>query len=733
VAEVVRFGVFEANRTTGELRKGGLRIRLQDQPFQILLMLLERPGEVVTREEIQLRLWPEGTFVEFEHSIGTAIKKLRQALGDDADTPRYIETLPRRGFRFIGPVESSAAESFPPRSETGSEAVQESASDSAIVASIVKRHKKAAIGSVAVVAALVVGTWFLLHRPPKSSAELRQKRLTFNTSENPVQGAALSPDGKYLAYSDVSGIHVKLLSTGEERHIPRPTGVPAGTYWGLDSWFPDGTQLLAEAWEPGGHKSLWTVSVVGQSPRELREGAAGFEVSPDGKHIAFRPIGTSDYAQEIWVMGIQGDNAQRVLAVGENEWVQWAHWSPDGQRLVYVRVHGAPGKIQRSMETCDLKGARRTVVVPDTDQFLSDFCWLAEGRIVYALNEPPDSSDGNLWQIRIDNHAGTPNGKPKRITQWAGSLIWGVSASADGKRLVLRKGADQAQVYLGELEAAGTRMKPPRRLTNDEAFDVPNAWTPDSKAVLFHSDRNGTWGIYKQGISQETAEAVVTGQQDASDQRLSADGAWILLVESPGATASPAPPERMMRIPVGGGVPQFVMEMQNWIDFSCARSPASLCLTFDTSPDQKKLMIAALDPLKGRGRVLRTIDNDPLHSYDHLTVSPDGSTLAISRDGEAEIHIRLLSTSGGPDREITVKGWPNLTGLDWSADGKGLYCGSLSAQGGTLLYVDLKGNARVLWQNKGSGAIWADPSPDGRYLAILGYVTNANVWMIEGF
>ena len=117
-AQVVRFGVFEANRKTGELRKGGTRIRLQDQPFQILWMLLEHPGEVVSREHIQRRLWPEGTFVEFEHSIGTAIKKVRQALGDDADTPRYIETLPRRGYRFIAPVESTPAEPVRPSAET---------------------------------------------------------------------------------------------------------------------------------------------------------------------------------------------------------------------------------------------------------------------------------------------------------------------------------------------------------------------------------------------------------------------------------------------------------------------------------------------------------------------------------------------------------------------------------------------------------------------------------------
>jgi len=104
-AQAVRFGGFELDIRAGELRKGGRRIRLQEQPFQILLMLLEHPGEVVTREEIRKRLWPNDTIVEFEHSIGTAIMKLRQALGDDAGTQRFVETLPRRGFRFIFPLD----------------------------------------------------------------------------------------------------------------------------------------------------------------------------------------------------------------------------------------------------------------------------------------------------------------------------------------------------------------------------------------------------------------------------------------------------------------------------------------------------------------------------------------------------------------------------------------------------------------------------------------------------
>jgi len=608
-------------------------------------------------------------------------------------------------------------------------APHESASDSAIITSLIKRHQRAAIGSVAVVAALGTLTWFILRRPSKPSADLSitQNRLTFNSSESPVQSADISPDGKYLAYSDPAGIHVKLLSTGEERLIPRPAAVPTSAYWQVASWFPDGTQLLADAIELGGHHSMWTVSELGQTPRELREGAWGFEVSPDGTHVAFSPLGASDYVREIWVMGIQGDNPQKVLAAGENERLLTSvSWSPDGQRLAYIRMKDRWDRFQYSIETCDLKGASRTVVVPaDWELSLEDFRWLPEGRIVYARGD-------NLWQISIDNHAGTPTGKPKRITQWAGSGLWGLSASADGKRLVLLKSTSQAQIYLGELAAGGTRMNPPRRLTNDEAWDKPTAWTPDSKAVLFVSDSNlGNLGIFKQGISQQTSEPVVTGPQEVDLPRLSADGAWILFLESP-----EKPAHRLMRIPAGGGGPQFVLETRNTTDYGCARAPASLCLVIEGGQGEKQLMITAFDLLKGRGKVLRTIEEDPSHHYYEgwMGLSPDGSTVAISPRGEPEIHIGLFSLSGGSDHEITVKGWPNMTGLYWSPDGRGLYCGSVSPRDSALLYVDLKGNARVLWQYKALNTtqFWGVPSPDGRYLAIMGNISNSNVWMVQG-
>src|SRR4029450_1626671 len=105
---LMRFGSFELDLQSRELRNGSTTVRLQEQPFEILRLMLERAGDVVTRDELRQRLWPNGTFVDFEHSLNAAIKRLRAALGDDADHPMFVETLPRRGYRFIAPLASDA-------------------------------------------------------------------------------------------------------------------------------------------------------------------------------------------------------------------------------------------------------------------------------------------------------------------------------------------------------------------------------------------------------------------------------------------------------------------------------------------------------------------------------------------------------------------------------------------------------------------------------------------------
>ncbi len=133
--DVVRFNTYEVHLRAGELYRAGHKIRLQDQPFRVLAMLLERPGEVVAREELQKRLWPADTFVDFDHSLNTAIKKLRLALCDDKENPRFIETLPKRGYRFIGtvkqpakPTSSSAPQATPPLSPSNTKSAAASIS-----------------------------------------------------------------------------------------------------------------------------------------------------------------------------------------------------------------------------------------------------------------------------------------------------------------------------------------------------------------------------------------------------------------------------------------------------------------------------------------------------------------------------------------------------------------------------------------------------------------------------
>ena len=232
-------------------------------------------------------------------------------------------------------------------------------------------------------------------------------------------------------------------------------------------------------------------------------------------------------------------------------------------------------------------------------------------------------------------------------------------------------------------------------------------------------DRYGTSGIFKQGISQDTAEPVVTVPQAVAISRLSADGAWILFVERVRATARPIPPS----------VSPDAHPCERWSAPVCAGdaelnntgvpAPRQALRHLRNEPDRKQLVITAFDPLKGRGKVLRTIEIS-LAQCPTSALSPDGSTFAISRVGEAEIHIRLLSLSGGSDRQITVKGWPSITGIDWSADGKGFYCGSVSRrrQHASLRRSEGKCTGPMALQGRGRFQIWGIPSPDGRYLAL---------------
>src|SRR5713101_3899145 len=196
-AGIFRFAAFQADLRSGQLRKDGRRIRLQEQPFQILAMLLQRAGEIVTREELHTKLWPADTFVDFEHGLNNAVNRLREALCDSSDAPRYIETLPRRGYRFIAPVEAGDEPSAPLASPggTGSAALSEASSVTQLPAwriSVLWRVLLACTAGIALAAILwafrdggVGRRMFSATRPPRiqSIAVLPLENLTGDASQ----------------------------------------------------------------------------------------------------------------------------------------------------------------------------------------------------------------------------------------------------------------------------------------------------------------------------------------------------------------------------------------------------------------------------------------------------------------------------------------------------------------------------------------------------------------------
>src|SRR5437667_7652103 len=210
---ILRFGVFEVDERSGELRKQGVRIKLQEQPFHVLAVLLQRPGEVVTREELRSQNWPADTFVDFDNSLNTAINKLREALGDSADNPRFIETLPRRGYRFITPVTSEDRKA----SATGAAAVSDK-----------RAWKTAAIMAGVLAAAVSAGElYWRSHRSPKLTEKDTIVLGDFtNTTGDPVFDGTLREgfsveleQSPFLSLESEEGIQRTLRMMGQPTNV----------------------------------------------------------------------------------------------------------------------------------------------------------------------------------------------------------------------------------------------------------------------------------------------------------------------------------------------------------------------------------------------------------------------------------------------------------------------------------------------------------------------------------
>jgi len=725
----IRFDSFELDPASGELRKYGILVKLQPQPFRVLLLLLDRAGQVVPREDIQRCLWTDSTFVDFDHGINFSINSIRRALGDTAEKPRYLETLAKRGYRFIGAVQQDLVpnqfstsvqepDEIVPTQKRGWNSGSET---------VPTRYWLLGLALV-VFAAAFAGAAYLHFHPVSPLSGIKQRRLTANPNSMPVDRAVISPDGKYLAYSDQGGIHLQLIGENETHTLPAPLGFTprqAGLY--SAAWFPNGTRLLLNT-VIAGQRSIWVSSMLGGAPAKLRDDAAGQAVSPDGSLIAFTTKATRIGDREIWLMTPDGVDAHKLVTVDEHSGIGRVVWSPDGQRIAYQRFYWEADKFRVSVESCDLKGTQPNMIL--SDPALIDFWWGPEGRLIFSLSEPqPNEKNSNLWEIRIDPRTGKRAGEPRRITNWADFSFQDLTGTSDGRRLSSMKKSTQSDVYIGILDRTGESMKSVRRLTLDEHDDSPFGFTSDSKTVIFSSTRNGPIGIFKQSLDQDFAEAVSIGPGDALAPTLSPDGFWILYAATPKAEGSSLS-VRLMRVPLTGGVPQEILKTKGYISHDCGRFPETLCFFGELT--EREIILWAFDPVQGKGRELTRISVSPSEGYD-LAVSPDGSLIAMANGLDPEGRIRILSSTGEPERDVVVKGWGDFCGVNWQADGKGFFVTSLSPRGASLLHVSMDGRARVLWEQKGSGHLYGVSSQNGRYLAFAGSTAESNVWLIENF
>ncbi len=206
----IRFGIFEVDLQAGELRKQGFKIKLQEQPFQVLVMLLERPGEVVTREELQTKLWPANTFVDFEPGLNRAINKLREALGDDADSPRFIETLPRRGYRFVAPVERAGTREPETAGRNRLVYLPHRAENNVSTVAVPRRQVLpwAVAGVLAVIA--VFGYW-KPWRAPQIVADRPFSQVDLDVGPDEFSQPAISPDGRRIVFVSKGALAIRRL------------------------------------------------------------------------------------------------------------------------------------------------------------------------------------------------------------------------------------------------------------------------------------------------------------------------------------------------------------------------------------------------------------------------------------------------------------------------------------------------------------------------------------------
>ena len=479
----VQFGVFELDPQARELYRNGRRVEIQEQPLELLIALLERPGEIVTREELRARIWPEDTFVDFDHSLSMAVLKIRQALKDSYRDPHFLETIPKRGYRFAGRIETPTSVDASRTSRGG------------ISTPSRRRIPLSRLPWIIVPAAiLVAGIW--LSRWTRTPA--LPSLVPFTSYLGSEFSPSFSPDGNEIAFcwdgDDGANfdIYRKRIGPGEPLRL---TAHPAADY--CPSWSPDGGRIaFLRAISPG-RAAVVTVPSLGGVERRLTEIDVedGFYFachcsapawSPDGEWLLIPDRSSDAESFSLFRVSVRSGDRRSVTftSTASLQRDRYPVVSPDGRTAVFIRggrvyslALSPDGNVQGEPKELPLDGGplRLGAWLPSGKEIL--FTWaLSAGRPIYR--------------------APLPVRQPPTPLPYTGNGAGQPAVSRSGDRLAYVALGANTNIWRFPIPAAGAPSSPPIRFASSTKNDAQPRWSPDGRRVAFGSRRSGNGEIW---------------------------------------------------------------------------------------------------------------------------------------------------------------------------------------------------------------------------------------------
>jgi Tol biopolymer transport system component/DNA-binding winged helix-turn-helix (wHTH) protein len=636
-AQIVRFGTFEADLESGELRKNGLKVPLQGQPFQVFAILLQYSGRLVTREELRQKVWPKDTFVDFDHALNTAITKIRTALGDSAENPRFVETMPRRGYRFIGPIAEPSSPGPLPSTPKGR------------FERLTEGWRLQWVGAAFLVLLSGIGIW-RVSRKFSDSPPPALEVVPLVAMPGGEEAPAFSPDGNQVAFRhsgpNTTGIYTTLVD-GE-----KPLRLTDNPRDSNPTWSPDGRQIAFVRRYSEEERSIYVVPALGGTEHKLHTTRNAYAMngylnwSPDGKVLAFSEGGADSFTFRIALLSL-ADLTARPLTSPPVDWADWGPaFSPDGSTVAFVRSY-APGWLGDLFVLPAKGGEPRQLTFDNCD--LNGLSWTEDGKdIVFSSNR---SGVPSLW--RISAFGGAPRPVPG-----TGTPAYDPSISRKGGRLVYTQSSYSDNIWRLDLKSEKIAQGPPVRVTStSRGFNYRPNLSPDGRKIVFESDRLGYSDIWYCDSDGSNCAQLTSLHGIAGTARVSPDGHQIAF------EFRRQEHEEIYVVEVPGGQPRLVPTFPGADNGTPNWSRDGQWIYFSSDHEGRPFQLWKV-PFKG-GPPVRVTKNGGVYGIE----SDDGRFLYYSKSIQPGIW--RMPLAGG--EEVRILDQPGRQWFSWALSPNGIY------------------------------------------------------------